>query len=135
MNDKWFTPVNKHIQAEMSDDFVLYLVSENGDIGDVLLAHSVNNYEDNFRPIKFESDLIDGEVLVKAKKISTFMTIRNQLKNDRLITCNIPGIGEIYIGIINDLTSKWKRLILANIKEGLLIDYEFLVFKYESKLT
>ena len=119
----------------MSDDFVLYLVSENGDIGDVLLAHSVNNYEDNFRPIKFESDLIDGEVLVKAKKISTFMTIRNQLKNDRLITCNIPGIGEIYIGIINDLTSKWKRLILANIKEGLLIDYEFLVFKYESKLT
>ena len=94
---------------------------------------SINHDKNVFRPIVSETDLLDGEVLVKAGKIMLFNDIRVLIKEHRF--CNIPGIGEIYIGIINDLTSKWKRLILANIKEGLLIDYEFLVFKYESKLT
>ena len=95
----------------MSDKLVLYLVSENGDIGNVLLAQSVNNHEDNFRPIEFESDLVDGEVLVKAEKIILFDNIRVLIKNDRLLTCNFPGIGEIYIELIAELRAKRKQLI------------------------
>ena len=118
---------------EMSDELVLYLVSKNGDIGNVLLAKSVKNYEDNFRPIEFESDLLDGEVLVKAEKIPTFMIIQENLKNDLLITCNISGIGEIYIGIINGIIKRTKLLNLFDGQDGITIDKEFLVFKYESK--
>ena len=129
----WVTPVNKHIKVEMSADLALYLVSENGDIGNVLLAQSVNNHEDNFRPIEFESDLVDGEVLVKAEKIILFDNIRVLIKNDRLLTCNFPGIGEIYIELIAELRAKRKQLMLINIDEDILIDSDFLVFKYQSK--
>ena len=117
----------------MSADLALYLVSENGDIGNVLLAQSVNNHEDNFRPIEFESDLVDGEVLVKAEKIILFDNIRVLIKNDRLLTCNFPGIGEIYIELIAELRAKRKQLMLINIDEDILIDSDFLVFKYQSK--
>ena len=118
---------------EMSDELVLYLVSKNGDIGNVLLAKSVKNYEDNFRPIEFESDLLDGEVLVKAEKIPRYWIIRDKIENGRLITCNISGLGEIYIELINDIKLKHKLLYLADFEHDITIDSDFLVFKCESK--
>ena len=91
---------------------------------------SINHDKNVFRPIVSETDLLDGEVLVKAGKIMLFNDIRVLIKEHRF--CNIPGIGEIYFRLISELRKKRKRLMLINIEDDIMIDSDFLVFKYQS---